>query len=97
MTPLPPATPSPTPAPARVDHAESGASAAQNPGFRMINTRKRDEEDAAAVIAILTALAAAGGDPEPEPATRSVWGDPEHRLGLAPASPVGWWASGLAR
>lgn len=57
----------------------------------------RDEEDAATVIAVLTALAAAAGEPVTEPTARSVWGDPAHRLGLAPASPVGWWASGLAR
>lgn len=90
MTPLPPARSS------GVDHAE-GASAARNPDVRMIDRQLRDEEDAAAVIAILTALAAAGGAPEPDPADRSVWGDPAHRLGLAPPSRVAWWASGLAR
>ncbi|WP_420122599.1 acyl-CoA carboxylase epsilon subunit [Nakamurella sp.] len=63
----------------------------------MIDLRRRDEQDAATVIAILTALAAAGGEPEPDPADRSVWGDPAHRLRLAPASPVAWWASGLPR
>ncbi|WP_395726257.1 acyl-CoA carboxylase epsilon subunit [Nakamurella sp.] len=60
-------------------------------------TRRRDDEDAATVIAILTAIAAASNEPAPDPAARSVWGDPAHRLGLDPASPVGWWASGLAR
>lgn len=83
--------------------------AAQNNLSCMINTRwgdggdggdgwsGGDEEDAATVIAILTALAAAAGEPETEPATRSVWGDPAHRLGVAGPSRNGWWASGLPR
>ena len=53
-----------------------------------------DDEDAAAVIAVLTALAAST-DTESEAAARSVWADPAHRLGLRPASASGWWASGL--
>ena len=84
--------------PAGADHAESGASAARHPAFGMITTGVRDDEDAATVIAILTALAgAAAGEPEAGPTARSVWGDPAHRLGQVPASPVGWWASGVAR
>lgn len=54
----------------------------------------RDDADAATVIAILSALAAAAGTPGDEPAPRSVWADPAHRLGQRPAA-HGWWASGL--
>lgn len=58
----------------------------------------RDDEDAATVIAILTALAAAATEPDEEPApARSVWADPAHRLGLRALAPTGWWASGLPR
>jgi hypothetical protein len=65
---------------------------------RAVTSRsRRDEEDAATVIAILTALAANGGGAEEVPAARSVWADPAHRFGLLSVSATGWWASGLAR
>ena len=54
------------------------------------------DEDAAAVIAIVTALAAACENPEPERPT-SVWADPAYRFGLRSTGPLGWWSSGLAR
>jgi len=57
----------------------------------------RDEEDAAVVIAVLAALAAAsahpGGNATAGPA--SVWSDPAHRFGVRRPSAGGWWASGL--
>jgi galactitol-specific phosphotransferase system IIB component len=85
-----------------VDHAVGVVLARQNNTYCMINTdvgriSRRDDEDAAAVIAILTALAASSEPDEAEPAPRSVWADPVHRLGLASASANGWWASGLPR
>jgi len=55
----------------------------------------RDDADAATVIAILTALTAASRGADEGPATRSVWADPAHRLGLRSPSASGWWASGL--
>ncbi len=58
---------------------------------------RRDEQDAATVIAILTALPAASGSAPEQPAGRSVWADPAHRLGLGSVSATGWWASGLPR
>jgi hypothetical protein len=63
----------------------------------MSEASRRDDEDVATVIAILTALAAAAGTPEDEPAPRSVWADPAHRLGVSAASANGWWASGMPR
>ena len=57
----------------------------------------RDEEDAAVVIAVLAALAAAsahpGGNTTAGPA--SVWSDPAHRFGVRRPSAGSWWASGL--
>ena len=58
----------------------------------------RDDEDAATVIAILTALAAlteASSGADEAPGHRSVWADPAHRLGVRSPSASGWWASGL--
>ncbi|WP_353648289.1 acyl-CoA carboxylase epsilon subunit [Nakamurella sp. A5-74] len=56
----------------------------------------RDLEDAAAVIAVITALAAHAAVPQQE-SPRSVWGTPAHRLGaLAPGRHT-WWSSGAAR
>jgi len=56
---------------------------------------KRDDQDAATVIAILTALAAASPGADETPSDRSVWADPAHRLGVRSPSASGWWASGL--
>ena len=57
----------------------------------------RDEEDAAVVIAVLAALAAAsahpGGNATAGPA--SVWSDPAHRFGVRRPYAGSWWASGL--
>lgn len=64
---------------------------------RPVRDVSRRDDDAATVIAILTAIAAASYESVPEPVDRSVWADPAHRLGLSSASPTGWWASGLPR
>jgi hypothetical protein len=57
-----------------------------------------DDDDAAVVVALLTALAASTEpDAVPEQTRRSVWADPSHRLGLQSPSASGWWASGLPR
>ena len=55
-------------------------------------TRQRDDEDAAAVIAVLTLLS--GGAPEPADPARDLWGSPTHRLGLRAVGQHAWWASG---
>jgi len=57
---------------------------------------RRDEEDAAAVVAVVTALAAQS---RPTAATppRSFWGDPAHRLGITRPGVAGWWISGQPR
>jgi hypothetical protein len=57
----------------------------------------RDEQDAAVVIAVLAALAAGPEPAATEPAPRSVWADPAHRLGVSAAGDHRWWASGLPR
>jgi hypothetical protein len=56
-----------------------------------------DDQDAAAVLAILAALAASSGADETIPPLRSVWGGHAHRLGVRSVSATGWWASGLPR
>jgi len=53
------------------------------------------DEDAAVVVAVITALAA--GRAEETPAVRSVWADPAGRLGRAQPGPHTWWASGGPR
>jgi hypothetical protein len=57
---------------------------------------EQDDEDAAAVIAVLLAIAdSAGGRPAPH-AARSIWADPARGLERHPrASETGWWASGM--
>ena len=48
----------------------------------------------------VASLAALAAGPEPaatEPAPRSVWADPAHRLGVSAAGDHRWWASGLPR
>ncbi len=57
----------------------------------------RDEPDAAVVIAVLAAVAAGPEPAATEPAPRSVWADPAHRLGVSAAGDHRWWASGLPR
>ena len=61
-----------------------------------VEVRSRDDEDTAAVLVVLVALAgSADGQPE-TPAAQSIWADPVHRLGGRPApSATGWWASGM--
>ena len=58
----------------------------------------RDDEDAAAVLAVLFAITAAPGTASHEPRARSIWGDPAHRVGSPPRpSATAWWASGMPR
>jgi hypothetical protein len=58
----------------------------------------RDDEDAAAVLAVLFAIMAAPETAPPEPRARSIWGDPAHRIGTPPhPSATVWWASGMPR
>ncbi|MDQ2844761.1 MAG: hypothetical protein M3Y77_00040 [Actinomycetota bacterium] len=56
----------------------------------------RDDEDAAAVIAVLSAVALqASGTVEPVAAQhRSPWADPAHLLAAQQPGPRSWWASG---
>lgn len=54
------------------------------------------DEDVAAVIAVITALAAGGVEPE-TPGQTSVWADPSFRLGVRSTGPLSWWTSGLPR
>lgn len=57
--------------------------------------RRRDEEDTAAVLAVLAALSAT---PEPEPAAASsIWSDPAYRLGRPLPGGSSWWASAHRR
>ena len=67
----------------------------------MSNASTRNEwadDDAAAVLAVLFAIAGAT-EPTPEAAQApSIWGDPAHRIGGRPApSATAWWASGMPR
>jgi len=66
-------------------------------GRRASTNSQRDDDDAAAAAVVLTLLA--GQTPNvAEPAERTVWGDPAHRLRLTPApSATAWWSSGLPR
>ena len=58
----------------------------------------RDDEDAAAVLAVLFAITAAPETASQEPRARSIWGDPAHRIGTPPhPSATVWWASGMPR
>jgi len=61
-------------------------------------TSDRDDQDAAAVLAVLFAIAGSSvTQPKARPAP-SVWADPGHRIGRAErASASGWWASGMPR
>jgi hypothetical protein len=57
----------------------------------------RDDEDAAAVLAALFAIAGTAEVPQ-EPNARSVWGDPAHRTERdRRPSATAWWASGMPR
>lgn len=56
----------------------------------------RDLEDAAAVIAVISTLAATAVVPQSE-SPRSVWGSPAHRLGSLEPGRHTWWSSGAAR
>ena len=55
--------------------------------------RQTADEDAAAALVVLALLA--GGDGATSTESRSVWGDPAHRLRITAAGPAGWWRSGL--
>ncbi|MDQ6657802.1 MAG: acyl-CoA carboxylase subunit epsilon [Actinomycetota bacterium] len=56
----------------------------------------RDDEDVAAVIAVLAAIAS--GTAEPVAAQgRSPWAAPTHRLAAPQPGPRSWWASGQPR
>ena len=57
----------------------------------------RDDEDAAAVLAVLVAIASTSEAP-PEPHAPSIWGTPAHRIGATiHPSATAWWASGMPR
>lgn len=56
----------------------------------------RDLDDAVAVIAVITALAANTAAPQAE-SPRSEWGSPAHRLAAQQPGPHTWWSSGAAR
>ncbi|AZI58550.1 hypothetical protein EH165_10830 [Nakamurella antarctica] len=60
------------------------------------STRDRDDEDAAAVIAVIAALAT-GNSKTSESAPRSAWGSPAHRLGVVAPGQHAWWMSGVGR
>ncbi|WP_029138187.1 acyl-CoA carboxylase subunit epsilon [Nakamurella lactea] len=62
---------------------------------RKLAGRRRDDEDAAAVVAVLTLLSGSGPEPAEQP--RDLWGSPAHRLGLPELGPHAWWASGVRR
>ena len=58
----------------------------------------RDDEDVAAVLAVLFAITVAPETGPQDPPARSIWGDPGHRIGNPPhPSATAWWASGLPR
>ncbi|MTD14165.1 acyl-CoA carboxylase subunit epsilon [Nakamurella sp. YIM 132087] len=54
------------------------------------------DEDAAVVLAVVNAVLAGAGEPEPV-APRSVWSDPSFRRGRPAPGPLTWWASGSRR
>jgi hypothetical protein len=65
---------------------------------RTPTANERDDEDAAAVLAVLVAIIGATDPTSNAPAAQSIWGDPAHRIGIAPApSATAWWASGMPR
>ena len=65
---------------------------------RTPTANERDDEDAAAVLAVLAAIAGATDRTPDAPEAQSIWGDPAHRIGIAPApSATAWWASGMPR
>jgi hypothetical protein len=58
----------------------------------------RDDEDAAVVVTILTAIARSAAAVSPEPVRpQSFWGSPAFRIADAAPGPRSWWASGLPR
>jgi hypothetical protein len=57
-------------------------------------SRRRADEDAAALVAVLAVLTAPADDTaEHRPPT--VWADPAHRLRVGRPGGSAWWASGL--
>jgi len=82
-------------------HADPGAGALANAGAAAPAAVRaglgRDDEDAAVVVTILTAIAARAATAGSGPATpRACWGDPRFRIAPATPGPHAWWASGLA-
>jgi len=58
----------------------------------------REDEEAAAVLAVVAALAGASAPAVRPAAPSSIWADPVHLLADRPEpSATGWWASGMPR
>jgi len=59
---------------------------------------ERDNQDAAAVLAVLLAISGSSVTQREIPQAPSIWGDPAHRIGTPPhPSAIAWWASGMPR
>ena len=77
---------------------DAASSAEPEPATESQGKSRTSEEDAAVVIAILTALTAGAAPPSGQSGPASIWADPGHmlRTRLSPGN-GSWWASGLPR
>jgi len=77
---------------------DAASSAEPEPATESQGQSRTSEEDAAVVIAILTALTAGAAPPGGQSGPASIWADPGHmlRTRLSPGN-GSWWASGLPR
>ena len=77
---------------------DAASSAEPEPATESQGKSRTSEEDAAVVIAILTALTAGAAPPGGQSGPASVWADPAHMLRARLSPGMGsWWASGLPR
>jgi hypothetical protein len=59
---------------------------------------ERDNQDAAAVLAVLLAIAGSSVTQREIPHAPSIWGDPAYRISRQPGpAAAAWWASGMPR
>ena len=86
---------------ASTDHTvspEAGSEPGTETGTETHGKSRTSEEDAAVVIAILTALTAGAAPSSGRVGPASVWAEPAHMLRTRLSHGAGsWWASGLPR